>query len=195
MNQNATQNVGTAEENAGRKKKKRKRRRRRRNGDQLKPTQAAPDLGRRYRPRAIDPGRTATQGARRTQVAWRTQVALWPRSRGEHKSRCDPGRRAIVSGFFFFFFFNLSSLMNTFFSGVFFSFFSDEHVGAALVVFFFVFLLNVNRVLETWFSYRCHVEKVSHRTRTTHKNRALEARFRAQNRAFEARVAKNPYSL
>ena len=57
MNQNATQNAETVEENAERKKKKRKRRRRRRNGDQLKPTQAAPDPGRRDRPRAIDPGR------------------------------------------------------------------------------------------------------------------------------------------
>ena len=168
MNQNATQNVGTAEENAGRKKKKRKRRRRRRNGDQLKPTQAAPDLGRRYRPRAIDPGRTATQGARRTQVAWRTQVALWPRS------RCDPGRRAIVSGFFFFFFFNLSSLMNTFFSGVFFFFLLWwTRWCCPCGFFFFVFLLNVNRVLETWFSYRCHVEKVSHRTWTTHKKQTI----------------------
>ena len=45
MNQNATQNAETVEENAERKKKKRKRRRRRRNGDQLKPTQAG-DTGR-----------------------------------------------------------------------------------------------------------------------------------------------------
>ena len=162
MNQNATQNAETAEENAERKKKKRKRRRRRRNGDQLKPTQAVPDPGRRHRPCAIVPGRTATQVAAR-----------------------------LFLGFFFF----LSSLINTFFFGFFFSFFSDEHVGAALVVFFFVFFLNVSRVLETRFSYRCHVEKVPHQTRTTHKNRALETRFRAQNRAFEARVAKNPYSL
>ena len=141
MNQNATQNVGTAEENAGRKKKKRKRRRRRRNGDQLKPTQAAPDPGRRHRPRAIDPGRTATQGARQTQVARR------PKSRCEPRLRRDPGRAAntsravtqVATRLFlgFFFFFNLSSPMNTFFSrGFFFSFFSDEHVGAALVVFF-----------------------------------------------------------
>ena len=168
MNQNATQNAETAEENAERKKKKRKRRRRRRNGDQLKPTQATPNLGRRHRPRAIDPGRTANPGRTATQVAAR-----------------------LFLGFFFFFFFDehlllwgfffLSSLMNTFVLPLWF--------------FFFVFLLNVNRVLETWFSYRCHVEKVSHRTWTTHKNRALKARFRAQNRAFEARVAKNPYSL
>ena len=150
-------------------KERKKKRKRRRNGDQLKPTQAAPDPGRRHRLRAIDPGRTATQVARRNQVA---------------------ARLFLVFFFFFFFllwwtpfslgFFFLSSLMNT------------------LVLplwFFFVFFLNVNRVLETRFSYRCHVEKVSHRTWTTHKNRALKARFRAQNRAFEARVAKNPYSL
>ena len=175
MNQNATQNAETAEENAERKeKKKRKRRRRRRNGDQLKPTQAAPDPGRRHRPRAIDPGYAANQGRAATQVAWRTQVAA-----------------RLFLGFFFF----LSSLINTFFFGFFFSFFSDEHVGAALVVFFFVFFLNVSRVLETRFSYRCHVEKVPHQTRTTHKNRALETRFRAQNRAFKVRVAKNSYSL
>ena len=178
MNQNATQNAETAEENAERKKKKRKRRRRRRDGDQLKPTQAAPDPGRRHRPQSRwDPGRAEPRSQ------W-TQVAPRPSSlHGEPKSHRDPGRaanpgrRTTVSGVFFFF-----------------SFFSDEHVGAALVV-FFVFFLNVNRVLETRFSYRCHVEKVPHQTQTTHKNWTLEARFRAQNRAFEARVAKNPYSL
>ena len=84
---------------------------------------------------------------------------------GDTGRTCRSKSRATVSGFFFFFF-------------------SDEHVGATLVVFFFVFFLNVNRVLETRFSYRCHVEKVPHQTRITHKNRA-----------FEARVAKNPYSL
>ena len=184
MNQNATQNAETTEENTERKKKKRKRRRRRRNGDQLKPTQAVPDPGRRHRPCAIDPGRTATQVARRTQVAPR------PRSRGEPRSHRDLGRRATVSGFFFFSFFSDKHLL----LWVFFFFLLWWTRWCCPCGFFFVFFLNVNRVLETWFSYRCHVEKVPHQTRTTHKNRAL-ARFRAQNRAFEARVAKNPYSL
>ena len=143
MNQNATQNAETAEENAERKKKKRKRRRRRRNGDQLKPTQAAPDPGRRHRPRSRrDPVRCAANpGCIATQVAARLSLV-----------------------FFFFFFF--------------FSFFSDENVGAALVV-FFVFFLNVNRVLETRFPCRRHLEKVPRKRGTTHENRALKTRFRS----------------
>ena len=141
MSQNVTQNAETAEENAERKKKKkRKRRRRRRDGDQLKPTQAVPDPGRRHRPRSRrDPIRCAANpGCTATQVAARLSLV-----------------------FFFFF-----------------SFFSDEHVGAALVV-FFVFFLNVNRVLETRFPYRRHLEKVLCKRGTTHENRALKARFRS----------------
>ena len=80
----------------------------------------------------------------------------------------DPGRHAtqvaardlrsltatLVSGFFFFF----SSLMNTYFV-VFFAV-----VFAVVVVVFFVLILDVNRVLETRFPYRCHVEIVLHQT-------------------------------
>ena len=54
-----------------------------------------------------------------------------PRSRGEPRSHRDPGRCATVSGFFFFL-----------------SFFSDEHVGVALVVFFFCFLFKCTSSLR-----------------------------------------------
>ena len=39
------------------------------------------------------------------------------------------------------------------------------------------FILIVNRVLETRFPCRCHVEKVPHQTWTTHQNRVSKTRF------------------
>ena len=164
-----SQNAETAEENAERKKKKRKRRRRRRDGDQLK-TQAAPDPGRRHRPRSRrDPVRCAA----------------------------NPGR---ASGFFFFFlsffehlllwvFFFFFPSSNTFFSGFFFLlpwvfcfFFFLSSPMKTLVLplwFFFVFFLNGNRVLETRFPCRHHLKKVPRKRHATHKNRALKTRFRS----------------
>ena len=113
------------------------------------------------------PGRAATQFAAR-----RTQVAPRPRSlRGEPRSR-------IWFFFFFFFSFLLRTPSSLGFFFFFFSFFSDENVGAALVV-FFVFFLNVNRVLETRFPCRRHLEKVPRKRQTTHENRALKTRFRS----------------
>ena len=111
---------------------------------------------------AQDPGRARSRPATQAQVAPRPSSL-----RGEPRS----------SIWFFFFFFFPSS--NTFFSRFFFfSFFSDENVGAALVV-FFVFFLNGNRVLETRFPCRRHLEKVPRKRGTIHENRALEARFRS----------------
>ena len=45
------------------------------------------------------------------------------------------------------------------------------------------------------FPCRRHLEKVPRKRQTTHENRALKTRFRAQNRVFETRVAKNIYSF
>ena len=125
----------TRKERKKKERKRERRRRRRRNGDALADP-VAPDLGRR-----------ATQvAAQPTQVATRDCVLS-------------------VSGFFFFFL----------------SFISDEHIFSGIAVaivvvgffgFFFavvfvvffavvvvVMFLDVNRVLETRFSCRCHVEK------------------------------------
>ena len=167
MSQNVTQNAETAEENAERKKKKKEREEEEEemeiSSSRPRPRQIqAGDTGRTRRSRSHhDPGRSATQvTARRTQV------------------RCGEPRSLRDCLWFFFFFFLLwwtPSSLGFFF---FFSFFSDEHVGAALVV-FFVFFLNVNRVLETRFPYRRHLEKVLCKRGTTHENWALEARFRS----------------
>ena len=43
--------------------------------------------------------------------------------------------------------------------------------------FFFFLVVNVNRVLETRFTSRCHVEKMQTQTQLEHANRALKARF------------------
>ena len=72
------------------------------------------------------------------------------------------------SVFFFFFFFFLSSLMNTHFLYC---------RGFLSLRFCLFFILVVNRVLETQFPCRCHVEKVPHQTWTTHKNRVPKTRF------------------
>ena len=94
----------------------------------------------------------------------------------------DPGLARplfLLQGFFFFFFpfssliNTYSSLMNTYFKELLLLLsFSDEHIFsgiavAAVVVVFLavvvvVFFLDVNRVLETRFSGRRHVEKVPH---------------------------------
>ena len=130
------------------------------------------EISSRPRPRQIQAGDTGRGRAATQFAARRTQVAHL--------------------GFFFFLFFLLrtpSSLGFFFFLSFFehllpwvffffFSFFSDENVGAALVV-FFVFFLNVNRVLETRFSCRRHLEKVPRKRGTTHENRALKGRFRS----------------
>ena len=42
---------------------------------------------------------------------------------------------------------------------------------------FFFFVVNVNRVLDTRFTSRCHVEKMPTQTQLEHANRALKARF------------------
>ena len=112
--------------------------------------------------------RTATQVALRPSLGRArprpsaTQVALQP-SLG-----CA---RPLFLRFFFFFF--LSYLMNTYSSlgfFFFFSFFSDEHIfccnGFLLLLspICLWLILVVNRVLETRFSCRCHMEKVSHQT-------------------------------
>ena len=46
-----------------------------------------------------------------------------------------------------------------------------------VVVVFFVLFLDVNWVLETRFPGRCHVEKVSYQTWTTHENRVPKTQF------------------
>ena len=43
--------------------------------------------------------------------------------------------------------------------------------------FFFFFAVNVNRVLETRFTSRCHVKKMPTQTQLEHVNQALKARF------------------
>ena len=112
------------------------------------------------------------------------------REKKKKKWRCklaDPGRArprpcttpVSFTGIFFFFFpfssliNTYSSLMNTYFKELLLLLsFSDEHIFsgiavAAVVVVFLavvvvVFFLDVNRVLETRFSGRRHVEKVPH---------------------------------
>ena len=85
---------------------------------------------------------------------------------------CDPGvlwwTHILLWVFFFFFFL---------------SFFSDEHIfccnGFLLLLspICLWLILVVNRVLETRFSCRCHMEKVPHQTWITHKNRVPKTRF------------------
>ena len=106
---------------------------------------------------ALDPGRNATQ------AAW------------------DPG---------------LSHCNPCFYFWVFFFFFSDEHIFSELLLSLWFSLLlrwegvkakifslyckcniDVNRVLETWFTSGRHVEKVSTQTRSKHENWPSKTRF------------------
>ena len=114
------------------------------------------------RPRpARDPGRNATQAI------------------CNPGCRCDPSRVVSVCGFFFFFLLLcwcgfLLLLMNTHFL---FFFFISSVVNTHFGFLSLRFILVVNRVLETWFPCRCHVEKVPHQTWTTHKNRVPKIWF------------------
>ena len=129
------------------KKERKRRRRRRRNGDAAQADLGhARPAGRRVTQAAKRPRPPRDPGHRATQVGTRTGRAARPRSR---------------------------------------SFFTDEHIFSIVVVFFsgcpcgffffFVFFLNVNRVLETQFPCRCHMEKVPQTT--THENRVPKTRF------------------
>ena len=100
----------------------------------------------------VDPGRARPVSRRATHVTARprpprdpchsaTQAAARPRSARGLVALRNPGRV-------------LSSRMNIYF---------------LLLWFSFVFFLNVNRVLETRFPCRCHMEKVPQTT--THENR------------------------
>ena len=80
-------------------------------------------------------------------MATQTDPGRRPRPCATRSPR-DPGRGAIWVFFFFF------------------PFFSDERVA----VVFLLPVLNVNRVLETRFSCRRHVEKVPHQTGTDRKS-------------------------
>ena len=48
-------------------------------------------------------------------------------------------------------------------------------------IYIFFFTVNVNRVLETQFTSRCHVEKMPTQTQLEHANRASKARFTGPN--------------
>ena len=110
------------------------------------------------------------------------------RTRATQATVCDPGHSVRPRSlslqplflFLVFFFFSFSDEH---------IFFSDEHIlllslwffllffVVVVVVVFFVLFLDVNWVLETRFPGRCHVEKVSHQTWTTHENRVSKTQF------------------
>ena len=88
-----------------------------------------------------------------------TQVAERPRLLRDHGQHATP---VSVFGFFFSFFFFLLWWTYIFCC-----------CGFLLLLslrFCLFFILVANQVLETWFSCRCHVEKVSHQTWTIYKN-------------------------
>ena len=111
------------------------------------------------------------------------------RSRAIQATACDPGHSVqpgslslqplfLFLVFFFFFFLlwwthillwwtHIAVVVVVFFAIVF----------VVVVVVFFVLFLDVNWVLETRFPGRCHVEKVSHQTWTTHENRVPKTQF------------------
>ena len=198
MTQSVTQNAETAEENAERKKKKKKEKKKKKK----KRWRSAQDPGRaRSRP--------ATQAAvtPRPRSHPATQVAscamTWSRDRDPGRGarpsslRGEPRSRIWVFFFFFSFFFEHLLLWVFFFSffseffffsfllrtpsslGFFFFLSSPMKTLVLPLWFFFVFFLNGNRVLETRFPCRRHLEKVPRKRGTIHENRALEARFRS----------------
>ena len=153
MTQNAKIAKNNAERKKKRKKEKKKKKKKKKRWRCSKPTQAAPDPGRCARSGPRDLGFSAT---------WVTRFGFF-----FFLSSLMNTYSSLVFFFNFFLFIFLffmntySSLMNTYFLLLWFSF------PVVLMVFFF--FLNVNRVLETRFSCRCHVEKVSHQTEQSMK--------------------------
>ena len=93
----------------------------------------------------------------RTQVAWRPgSSAAWS---------CAAGSESLHLHFFFFFFSLSFSL-----------FFLPFHVFAFWVINNYYFWIR-NRVLETRFPCRCHLEKVQHQMWITHENRVSKTQF------------------
>ena len=95
--------------------------------------------------------------SKRTQVAWRPgSSAAWS---------CAAGSESLHLHFFFFFFSLSFSL-----------FFLPFHVFAFWVINNYYFWIR-NRVLETRFPCRCHLEKVQHQMWITHENRVSKTQF------------------
>ena len=93
----------------------------------------------------------------RTQVAWRPgSSAAWS---------CAAGSESLHLHFFFFFFSLSFSL-----------FFLPFHVFAFWVINNYYFWIR-NRVLETRFPCRCHLEKVQHQMWITHENRVSKTQY------------------
>ena len=105
-----------------------------------------------------------------------------PRDPGRHarprlpRTTCVLSLQPLFLGFFFFFFFfdeHIFFSNERIFSGIAIIVVVVVFFAVVVVVVFFVLFLDV----ETRFPCRCHVEKMSHQTRTTHENRVPKTWF------------------